>query len=94
MPVAGQPLREEPFTGPADVAGRLVRPLRVPDDVHDLRKVDRRQSPAVHQQVVGRQVAVREAVLGQRAQCRSELVPEITEFVRRGAQLGQSFPTG
>jgi hypothetical protein len=68
--VGGEPVGHDP-----DVPREERRSLRVGDDVHHLRQVDEHQAPAVHQQVEGGQVAMRQALAGEQHQGVDELVP-------------------
>ena len=59
--VALEPLPSEPVADVHAVAVQQVEALRVRHDVDDLRQVDRDDPAVVHEQVVRREVAVREA---------------------------------
>ena len=84
QPAGGEPRRDVPC-----VPGEERPPVRVRDDVDDLRQVDHHQPAAVHQQVVGRQVPVREPVPGERAQGRDELIPQARQLLPRRPGLGE-----
>jgi hypothetical protein len=59
------------------------------DDIDHLRQVDHHQATGVHEQVVGRQVAVREPVTGERAERLTKLRPEIRQVAAVGTGLRQ-----
>src|SRR5690348_216564 len=60
-------VRGEPSTDIDAVALEVVRTLRVRDHIDDLRQVDEHEPALVDEHVVGRQVAVRVAGLGENA---------------------------
>jgi hypothetical protein len=66
----------------------------VRDDVDHLREVDHHQPAVVHKQVVWRQVAVREAVPGERVKRGDELVPEAGRELVAWPGLGQARGDG
>jgi hypothetical protein len=61
----------------------------VRDHVNHLREVDHHERARVHEQVVGRQVAVREPAARQRDQGRHQLIPEIGQLPVVRARLRQ-----
>ena len=79
---AVQALAAEPRADVGAVAEQEVHPLRVADEVDDLRQVDDHQALACGEDVVRRQVAVHDAVLGHRGQRLAQLLEVVLEQVR------------
>jgi len=70
----------EPGGDVPGVAVEETSAVRVGDDVDHLRQVDHHQPPVVDEQVVRRQVAVREAGAGEGCHGLDKLAPEVGEF--------------
>jgi hypothetical protein len=84
------------MTGPCEPGGDILGVAveeaaadRVRDNVDHLGQVDHHQPPLVDEQVIGRQVAVREAGARERHHGLDELAPEAGEFGRCWTGLGQ-----
>jgi hypothetical protein len=76
------------------VAVEEAAAVRVGDDVDHLWQVDHHQPPVVDEQVVGGQVAVREADVRQCCHGLDELAPEACEFGWPGAGLAEAGRAG
>ncbi len=64
-----------------------IHSLRVRGDVDDLRQVDDDDPPVVVEQIVGREIAVREAGAGERLEDRDDLGVGIRQFIAAMAGL-------
>jgi hypothetical protein len=84
----------EPGGDVPGVAVEKAAAVRVGDDVDHLRQVDHHQPPVMDEQVVCRQVAVREAGAGEGCHGLDELAPETGEVGRPGADLGEAGRAG
>jgi hypothetical protein len=68
---------------------RAISAARGRHHVDHLGQVDDHEVPAVHQEVVRREVPVREPLVGQQAQHVQQLVPEPCEVRGFGPELGK-----